>query len=446
MTGSDCINSYYAATAQPFAPCPSLSGSVSVDVCVVGGGIAGCSAALHLAERGFSVGLLEAERIGYGASGRSGAQALPGFACGQRKLVSLVGPQTARKLWDISVEGLDLVRELISRFAIDCDWVNGQMSVALKPRHTAELRAELKELSGEYGYGSLRFVETTELRELLATERYIAGLYDSRAGHMHALNYTLGLVRAAQSLGVTIYERTRVLRFGRDAGLGPGRWSAPFLSSEIGTPPSIRVQAPNGAIRCKYLVLAGNVYMGALSRELRSKIMGIGTYIVATERLGEERAKSLIANNAAVTDMNWILDYFRRSADHRLLFGGRVSYSGLDERASARLTRARMVKVFPQLEDVKIEYAWGGYLDITMNRAPHFGRLAPDIYFMQGFSGHGISLAGMSGKLVAEAIAGKPERFALFAQIPHRVFPGGRLLRRPALVAAMLYYRMRDLL
>lgn len=444
MTGSDCINSYYAATAHPFGPCPSLSGSVSVDVCVVGGGIAGCSAALHLAERGFSVGLLEAERIGYGASGRSGAQALPGFACGQRKLVSLVGPQTARKLWDISVEGLDLVRELIARFAIDCDWVNGQMSVALKPRHAAELHAELEELSGVYGYRSLRFVETGELRELLASQRYIAGLHDSRAGHMHPLNYTLGLARAAQSLGLTIYERSRVLRFGRDRGVGSR--TAPSLRSEIGSPPLLRVETAGGSVKCRYLVLAGNVYMGALSRELRSKIMGIGTYIVATERLGEERAKSLIANNAAVTDMNWILDYFRRSADHRLLFGGRVSYSGLDERASARLTRARMVKVFRQLGDVKIEYAWGGYLDITMNRAPHFGRLAPNVYFMQGFSGQGISLAGMSGKLVAEAIAGKPERFALFAQIPHRVFPGGQPLRRPVMVAAMLYYRLRDLI
>jgi gamma-glutamylputrescine oxidase len=394
-------------------------------VCIVGGGIAGCSTALHLAERGVSVALLEAERIGYGASGRSGGQALPGFAKGQQQIESLVGREVGRKLWDISVEGLDLVRELIERFRIDCDWVSGQMAVAIKPRQVSELREELISLANEYGYRSVRFVEQRELRETLASDRYLAGLYDSRAGHLHPLNYTLGLARAAQSLGATLYEGTKALRFERRGG-------------------RILVDTPGGTVHCRQLVLCGNVYMGDLSRALRSKIMGIGTYIVATEKLGEARARSLITNRAAVTDMNWIIDYFRLSADHRLLFGGRVSYGGLDERASARLTRARMVRVFPQLEDVKIEYAWGGYLDITLNRAPDFGRLEDDIYYLQGFAGHGISLTGMAGKLVAEAIAGNSERFDLFSHIKHRTFPGGQIFRRPALVLAMLYYRARD--
>jgi gamma-glutamylputrescine oxidase len=199
-------------------------------------------------------------------------------------------------------------------------------------------------------------------------------------------------------------------------------------------------------VRAAHVVLAGNAYLGGLVPELHRTIMAVGTYIVATRPLGHDRARRLIANNMAVTDINWVLDYFRLSADHRLLFGGRVSYSGLDPLGTKRATRARMLRVFPQLADVDIEYAWGGYVDITMNRAPHFGRLAPNIYFLQGFSGHGMVLTGMAGRIAAEAIAGQAERFDLFARIPHRDFPGGLALRRPALVLAMLWYRLRDLL
>jgi gamma-glutamylputrescine oxidase len=234
---------------------------------------------------------------------------------------------------------------------------------------------------------------------------------------------------AAQAAGVAIHEGTRALAWRADAGGG------------------ITVSAANGAeVRCQHLVLAGNAYLGPLAPQLARKIMGVGTYIVATEPLGAARAQALIANNAAVTDMNWVLDYFRLSADHRLLFGGRVSYSGLDPFNTARATRARMLHVFPQLADVAIEYSWGGYVDITMNRAPHFGRLVNNVWFLQGFSGHGMALTGIAGKLLAEAVAGSSAGFDVFARIAHHDFPGGVALRRPALVLAMLWYRLRDLL
>jgi gamma-glutamylputrescine oxidase len=420
------IDSYYAATASVVPSYPELAGSTSCDVCVVGGGIAGCSSALHLAERGYRVVLLEDMRIGWGASGRSGAQALPGFACSQEKLAKLVGREHARALWDVSVEGLALMRDLIRRYGIDCDWVDGQMHAAIKPRHRDELIAWAEQSERDYRYRSMRLIERTELGELLATRRYIAGLFDSNSGHLHPLNYTLGLASAAQRAGAELYENTRALRF--DAGR------------------ELTVHTPRGAVHCRQLVLCGNVYLDGMAPKLESKIIGVGTYIVATEPLGAERAQGLIRNNMAVSDLNWVLDYFRRSADHRLLFGGRVSYSGLDAANTARATRARMLGVFPQLEDVRIEYTWGGYVDITLNRAPDFGRLAPDVYYLQGFSGHGIALTGIAGKLIAEAVAGTAERFDLFARIPHRNFPGGALLRRPALVLAMLYYRLRDFL
>ncbi|HWW33553.1 MAG TPA: FAD-binding oxidoreductase [Steroidobacteraceae bacterium] len=422
------VDSYYAASARPAPERPALEGGVDCDVCVVGGGIAGCSAALHLAERGLSVVLLEDQRVGWGASGRSGGQALFGVAAPQAKLTRLIGAADARAVWDVSVEGLALLRSLIERFRIDCDWVNGYQLTAVKPAHVRELRAEVAELRDSYGYGSVRYMPREELVGLLATQRYLGALYDGNSGHLHALNYTLGLAAAAESFGVRIFEGSRAQSF--SAAAASRVW----------------VATPRGEVRARHLVLCGNVYLGATAPALASKIMGVATYIVATEPLGEARARGLIANNAATCDMNWVLDYFRRSADHRLLFGGRVNYSGLRSFDAPAATRARMLRVFPQLADVRIDYAWGGEVDITLNRAPHFGRLAPNVYFLQGFSGHGVALTGVAGKLVAEAIAGTAGRFDVFARIPHANFPGGAALRRPALVLAMLYYRLKDLL
>jgi gamma-glutamylputrescine oxidase len=421
------LASYYSVSAHAENPRPALEGSVEYDVCVVGGGIAGSSAALHLAERGYKVVLLEQHRIGWGASGRNGAQALPGVAAGQAKLERLIGPADARVVWDATIEGLSLMRGLIERHAIDCNWVSGHMTVAVKPRHDDELRAELEILRGKYDYASVRYVPRDEVRELIASERYLSGLYDTNAGHMHPLNYTLGLARAAERAGAQIFENTRALDFSNGS-------------------PYALVRTARGEVKARNVVLCGNVYLGDTAPALASRIMAVGTYIVATEVLGAERAQALIRNNAAVADANWVLDYFRRSADHRLLFGGRVNYSGLSSFDAPSATRRRMLTVFPQLADVKVEYSWGGEVDITRNRAPHFGRLAPNVYFLQGFSGHGIVLAGIAGKLVSEAIAGTSERFDVFAKIPHRNFPGGQALRRPALVLAMLYFRMKDLL
>jgi gamma-glutamylputrescine oxidase len=415
--------SYYAATAHPAPERAPLRGAAECDVCVIGGGIAGCSTALHLAERGLSVVLLEEHRIGWGASGRSGAQAIHGVASGQAKLERLIGRERARSVFEVSVEGLALMRELIARYHIDCDWADGYMLTAIRPRHERELLLELDELREKLGYPSVRHMSAQEVQATIASRRYLGALYDSNGGHLHPLNYTLGIAAAAERRGARIFEGTRATGF-----------------------TSARVRTPRGEVRARFLVLCGNVYLGTTAPALASKIMAVGTHIVATEPLGRERARALIANNAAVSDMNWVLDYFRLSADHRLLFGGRVSYSGIASFDAPGSTRARMLKVFPQLADAAIEYSWGGYVDITRNRAPHFGRLMPNVYFLQGFSGHGIALTGIAGKLIAEAIAGHAGRFDVFAGIPHRGFPGGALLRRPALVLAMLYYRLRDLL
>jgi gamma-glutamylputrescine oxidase len=422
------VSSYYQASAHPAAPRPALAGGLDCEVCVVGGGIAGCSTALHLAERGYRVVLLEEHRIGWGASGRSGGQVLPGTAAGPLEIERLAGREVARAVWNVSVEGVELVRTLIARHGIDCDWASGHMQVAITPTHDAELRASDRVLRERFGYTTARYMSGEEVRSVLDTSRYIAALYDARGGHLHPLNYTLGLAAAAERSGARIFEGTRALEFVRGAAAGA----------------ALAVRTARGTVRCSQLALCGNAHLGRTARELASKIMAVGTCVIATAPLGAERARRLIANNAAVSDMNWVLDYFRRTGDDRLLFGGRVTYSGFDPARIAATTRRRLLSVFPQLADARIEHAWGGYLDITMNRAPHFGRLGPNVYFLQGFSGHGIALAGMAGKLLADAVAGEAARFEVFARIPHRDFPGGALLRRPALVLAMLYYRLKD--
>ncbi|MGB8327585.1 MAG: FAD-binding oxidoreductase [Steroidobacteraceae bacterium] len=420
------IDSWYTVSAAlPPAHAP-LAGDTDCDVCVVGAGITGCSTALHLAERGYRIVVLEAQRIGWGASGRSGGQAIFGIAAGQAKLERLMGAGDARLAWDTTVEGLALIKSLIAKHRIDCDWVDGQMQVAIKARHEAVLRAEVEELHDQYGYRSVRFMPRDAVRATIASERYVAALYDSNSGHLHPLRYTLGLAAAAERAGARIFERTRVL--GHTDGS------------------KVRVRTSQGVVTCSHLVYAGNALLGGAAPRLGSRIMAVGTYVVATEPLGAERAAALIRNNAAVADMNWVLDYFRRTADHRLLFGGRVSYSGLDPFSTGRATRARMIQVFPQLATARIDHAWGGLVDITFNRAPDFGRLAPNVWYLQGFSGHGMVLTGIAGKITADAIAGTTERFDVFARIRHHSFYGGALIRRPALVLAMLWYRLRDLL
>jgi gamma-glutamylputrescine oxidase len=418
--------SYYAATANEAPAHPALAGDASCDVCVVGAGIAGCATALELVERGYRVVVLEAEQVGWGASGRSGGQAIFGYGTSQSSLAAQVGLETARRLWNVSIEALDWVRDRVARHGIECDLNWGHLHVATRPRQRDELLDLQQELADAYGYRSPRFMERSDVEALLATTRYCAGLYDPRSGHLHPLNYTLGLARAAVAAGAVIHEGSAVTR------IAPGD--------------PVRLVTTRGTVTARHAVLTRGGYLGGLGTPADWRVMPVGTYVVATEPLGAERIAALIRENVAVADVNFVLDYFRRSSDHRLLFGGRVSYSGIDTRDTGRATAARMRRVFPQLADVRLDYVWGGYVDISMSRAPDFGRIGGNVHYLQGFSGHGIAMAGMAGRLAAEAIAGQAERFDLYGRLRHRPFPGGPLLRTPALVLGMLWYRLRDLL
>lgn len=418
--------SYYAATATPWPLSPVLSGEADCDVCVVGGGLSGVSTALNLAEQGLRVILLEGAQIGFGASGRNGGQVIAGYAAEMDLVRRQLGEQGARQLWQMSLEAIDIIEQRVVRHAIACDWTRGFCNVAVKPAHMAGLRDWQQTLADHYHYPHCELWGREQLAAVLGSSRYQGGLFDPLSGHLHPLNYLLGLAQAARAAGVTIYENSPVLAFrGGEAPL---------------------VQCEQGRVRCRQLVLAGNAYLGKLAPALNQRIMPVGTYVIATEPLGKERAHGLIANRMAVCDTNFVLDYYRLSADHRLLFGGKVSYSGREPRQLAQAMRADMLRVFPQLHDVRVDYAWGGFCDITLNRAPDFGRLAPNIYYAQGFSGHGVAITGLAGKIIAEAIGGDDSRLAIFERLRHRTFPGGTLLRTPALVLGMAWFRLRDYL
>jgi len=419
-------NSYYEASTQRTDRYAPLQTDIACDVCVVGAGLAGLSAAIDLAEAGFTVAVLEARQVGWGASGRNGGQALVGLACDMQVIDRQLGRTAARQVWDTTVEAVELIHARCRRFEIDCEWKDGFIAAAVTPRRAGELKQWVDALAHDYGYDRIRLIERAELPEWIASSRYRAAAFDAGSGQLHPLKYTLGLARGAAGLGVKIFEGSRAIE------VRPGRLS--------------EVRTAEGAVHCSHVLLAGNVYLGDLMPQLAARIMPVGTFIAASRPLGAERASQLLPRGAAVSDTQWVLDYFRLSRDHRMIFGGRVSYSTILPARLPQAMRRRMLGVFPQLADVPIEFAWGGYVDITMNRAPDFGRVMDNVYYLQGFSGHGLALAGMAGRMVAEAIRGTASRFDLFAGIKHREFPGGRWLRTPLLVMAMVWYRIRDIL
>ena len=424
-------NSYYAASAPRGRRFEALAGDADCDVAIVGGGLAGLSAALDLARRGHAVLLLEAQEIGFGASGRNGGQAIHGLACDQDVIEAQLGLADARRVWDMSIEALDLLRARIAEHAIDCDWRDGHLNLATRARKGRALAAWADRIESVYGY-PLRRIPPVEMGDWIASKRYHSGVHDPRSGHLHPLKYTLGLAAAAADAGARLCEST------------------PVLALEPGPRPLLRTAG--GRVRARQVLLAGNVYLDGLAPALAARIMPVGTYIACTEALDPARADALIPSRSAVSDTDFVLDYFRTTGDHRMLYGGRVSYSTVTPSDLADSMRRRMVATFPQLADVKLEYAWGGFVDISMNRAPDFGRLpgapgaAQNIYYLQGFSGHGLALTGLAGRLVAEAMDGDASRFDVFARLKHRAFPGGPRLRTPALVLGMAWYRLLDLL
>ncbi|WP_213300951.1 NAD(P)/FAD-dependent oxidoreductase [Paraburkholderia sacchari] len=419
-------DSYYEATAtRPADDDPVLEGAIDADVCVIGAGFAGLSVALECRARGLSVVVLDAHRPGWGASGRNGGQTLVGFAKDE-VLEKQLGEAGIRAAWALSIEGVALVRERIARHGIDCDFTPGYVTVATKPKRVPDLRAWMDAARTRWGYDKLEWLDTDATRARVNSHSYLAGVHDPFSGHLHPLKYCLGLADAARKEGARLFAHSRALDVAR------------------GARPVVRTA--RGEVRCRFVVSCCNAAPGGvLPAPIAARIAPIASYIIATEPLGRARAEALIPGRAAICDNNFFLHYFRLSADDRLLFGGRADSTGA---APAQLTEAmkqRMTGVFPQLEGVNVEYAWGGFVDVTRNRAPDFGAVDPNYYYVQGFSGHGVALTGIAGRVVAQAIAGERAAFDLFSRMRHARFPGGPAWRRPALEIGMMYHRVREM-
>jgi gamma-glutamylputrescine oxidase len=418
--------SWYLATARDLRAWPPLTGSATADVCVVGGGYTGLSAALHLAGRGYSVVVLEARRVGWGASGRNGGQLGTGQRREESELEARFGPATARELFRLAIAARDLVRDLVARHRIDCDLTPGQLLCAAKPEHLAGLAERAAKLARDYGYPHQQVLSRAELRQAVDSPLYHGGVRDTGAWHLHPLNYALGLARAAAEAGVRLHEQSAVTGYDLRGSGGP-----------------VRVRTPQGEVTARYLVLACNGYLGGLEPRIASRIMPINNFLVATAPLGD-LAHRLIADRACVHDTLFVVNYFRLSPDGRLIFGGGENSTHRFPADLAAFVRRPLLRVFPQLAATALEHAWGGTLAITLNRLPHLGRLGPHVYFAHGYSGHGISTATLAGQLMAEAIAGTAERFDVFARLPPPPFPGGTLLRWPGQVLGMLWFALRD--
>jgi gamma-glutamylputrescine oxidase len=417
-------DSWYAATAEGIGERPALEGDFVADVCVIGAGFTGLSAALNLVERGYSVVVLEAERVGFGASGRCGGL----IGSGQRKDVlemeEAFGFERSKLLWDFAELAKKDIRDRTEQHNIPCDLQEGQF-VGIHKKGYLGWGEELADaLAERYGYDGCRAVPQEEVREFVATDDYLEGFWDPRALTIHPLNYALGLARAAERAGAEIFEHSRVTGYSR-------------------TDPAV-VSTAKGSITASSVVLACNGYLGKLEPRSAGKIMPINNFIIATEPLGEQRASELISGRFGIHDTRFVVNYFRLSDDHRLLFGGGENYRPGFPSNIANFVRPNMLELFPQLDDVAIDYAWGGTLSVTVNRLPHLGQLEPNLYFGQGYSGHGISTANFAGKIIAEAIDGEPARLNVFAGLPMHTFPGGTLLRYPGMVLGMLYYTIRD--
>lgn len=417
--------SYYAATANGRTEYPSLTGGKSVDVCVVGAGFTGVSTALDLAERGYSVAVIEANRVGWGASGRNGGHLINGIS-GLEKIEKKKGNGTADVLWDMRWRGNDIIYDRVEKYAIDCDLKSGFVEVALKPRQMADLEsyaAEREQHNFPYKY---ELWDREKTRDMLGTDSYLGGFACYRDGHLHPLNLCIGEARAAHGLGVEIFEQS------------------PVTGIEHGNRP--KVKTANGYVQADSVVLAGNAYSLLEPKQLSNLVFPAGSYVIGTEPLSEEMVNEINPQDLSVCNANEIVDYFRLSADKRMLFGGSCNYSGREPADIQAYIRPKMLKVYPQLKDMKIEYEWGGKIGIVLNRIPAVGRINNNVYYCQGYSGHGVSATHAMSEVVSDAVTGTMEKYDLFADMGHFRLPGSQWVGNQIIALGMLYYKMRDMM
>ena len=417
--------SWYAATRQDEADYPALEGSINADIAIVGGGFSGVNTALELSERGFEVVLLEANRLSWGASGRNGGQIIGGLGHNASQFKKVIGEDGVRAIYDMGLECVEIIRERVARYEIHCDLSWGYCDVALKPRHMRWFEQTQREEAAAGNPHKLELLDVREVKHYVGSDAYIGGMVNATGGgHLHPMNLCLGEARAAREQGARFYEQTRV------TGIEHGEW--------------ITLLTENGSVKAKQVVLCGNAYMGELVPELAKRVLPSSSCIIATEPLADDLARSVLPKDVAVCDPRTALDYFRLTRDRRLLFGGLSNYSGLVPANYREVMRRKMLKIFPQLAGVNIDFAWDGQLGIGLNRMPQLGKLADNLFYIQAFSGHGVAPTHIMARVMAEAVSGDTRRLEILSSIRHRAFPGGRYLRRPGLAVGLLYFKALD--
>lgn len=418
------VDSWYAATARPVPLGGALAGDVEADVCIVGGGYTGLSAALALAEAGADVVVLEAEAVGWGASGRNGGQVVNGLNASLPKIAGQYGQAAADFVGGLLQEGAELIKARIARYDIACDWRPGNVYAACTAAHMRELEAK-QALWRRHGMDDHELLDAAALRRHVDSTFYVGGMLDHSGGHLHPLNLALGEAAAVVGLGGRVHEASPVRRLEREGD-------------------RMRAVTDAGSVRAAHVVLCGNAYMTGVAPELENRIMPVSTQIVVTEPLGADRAGALLPTDVCIEDVRYVLDYYRRTADHRLLFGGGIVYGGTDPADVRARLRPNLERVFPQLRGVRLEHAWSGNFALSFSRVPQLGRLDSGAWFAHGYSGHGVTGSHLFGAILAEAIGGDARRFERFAALRHRPFPGGRALRVPYSVAGSWFYALRD--
>ncbi len=414
--------SYYAATVNEPTNYAPLAGDVRADVCVIGAGFTGVSTALHLAERGYNVHVVEANRIGWGASGRNGGQMIGGIA-GEQRMAKQYGDGGDKIIWDMRWEGHQIIKHRVSQYGIKCDLKAGYLDVAIKQRHIRAIHEDLEYCARfDFPYETA-FLDAAETQELIGTQAYIGAMLNMGNGHLHPLNLCIGEARAAESLGATIYEQS------------------PVQHIDYAERPS--VVTADGRITADAIVLAGNAYH-FLDKRLRGHLFPVNSFIVATEPLPDAVVNEINPRDLAVCDPNFVLEYFRLTADKRMLFGGRFNYFGSDSQYIKERHRPKLLRIYPQLAPFEIEFAWGGTIGVTINRVPQMGRLAPNVYYSQGYSGHGVNVTHLAGQIMADAVAGTMERYDMFANIKPVLIPGAHTFRNQMVSLGMMYYQIKD--
>lgn len=416
-------NSWYQDSVGERPQYPALDCSVQTDVAIIGGGFTGLQAAYNLARLGVSVVLIEGNRFGDGASGRNGGQLGTGQRAWPDELEAELGFERSKALFDMAENAKHYLLDFAEQHGIDIEYMPGQLNVAHKANYGSEYRRSAEIMATRYDYPHIAFMDRDETRERLGSKRYHCGVRDTGTGHIHPLKLLVGLAKVAAKAGARLCEMTPASAIRQAGG-------------------KTMIDTPRGTITADRLLIATNAYIGNLEPVTASHVMPIRSFIGATVPL--DKFPAIIPGSEAVADSRFVVRYFRKSRDGRLLFGGREAYTADSPRDISSHIRRQIAEIYPSLADIEMTHAWGGSVGITMPRKPFARDVLPGVTSLAGYSGHGVMLSNYCGKMYADTVAGNARELDVLKDLKIPAFPGGARLRKPLLFLALTWYALRD--